>query len=92
MGKRKGSTRAGMRVSGEMTEVARQALRLREGLAAVEEWEKEHGWFTVEEIEAARREVAGGTPRAGSAGDDIVWSRTLLCGWRPSRGVIQWDR
>ena len=49
-------------VSAWMTEAARGALRVREGLAAVGEWEAEHGPLTDEELAAARRRVAG--PRA----------------------------
>lgn len=49
----------GMSVSAWMTEAARQALILRDGLAAVLAWETEHGAFTDEELEAARSRVAG---------------------------------
>jgi hypothetical protein len=38
-----------------MTAAARHALELREGLIAVDEWEAEHGAFTPEELDAARR-------------------------------------
>ncbi len=48
----------GVSVSAWMTTAARRALRLREGLAAVAEWEAEHGAFTAEELEAARGRVA----------------------------------
>jgi len=44
-------------VSAWMTEAARRSLRIRDGLAAVAEWEAEHGAFTDEEIEEARRRV-----------------------------------
>lgn len=46
-----------MSVSAWMTAAARQAIRLREGLAAVAEWEAEHGAFSDEEIAAARTRV-----------------------------------
>ena len=49
----------GVSVSAWMTEAARGALRVREGLAAVGEWEAEHGPLTDEELAAARRRVAG---------------------------------
>ena len=49
----------GVSVSAWMTEAARGALRVREGLAAVGEWEAEHGALTDEELAAARRRVAG---------------------------------
>jgi hypothetical protein len=47
----------GVSVSAWMTSAARRALRLRDGLAAVAEWEAEHGALTGEELEAARRRV-----------------------------------
>ncbi|MDA8321838.1 MAG: hypothetical protein M0030_18810 [Actinomycetota bacterium] len=45
----------GVSVSAWMTSAARQALRVRDGLAAVAEWEAEHGPLTRAELEAARR-------------------------------------
>jgi hypothetical protein len=36
-----------------MTQAARRALTVRDGLAAVAEWEAEHGAFTAEEIAEA---------------------------------------
>jgi hypothetical protein len=51
----------GLSVSAWMTEAARQVLRVRDGLAAVAEWEREHGALTAQELAAARRRVA--TPR-----------------------------
>jgi hypothetical protein len=44
----------GVSVSAWMTAAARRALRVREGLAAVAEWEAEHGALTGPELEAAR--------------------------------------
>jgi hypothetical protein len=44
-------------VSAWMTQAAREALQRRAGLAAVAEWEKQHGSFTAEETEEARRRV-----------------------------------
>lgn len=44
-------------VSAWMTSAARRQLALRDGLAAVAEWEREHGAFTQEELRAARRRV-----------------------------------
>jgi hypothetical protein len=40
-----------------MTVAAREALQRRAGLAAVALWEKEHGRFTTEEMNEARRRV-----------------------------------
>jgi diketogulonate reductase-like aldo/keto reductase len=48
----------GMSVSAWMTLAARRALRIRDGLAAVAEWEAEHGALTEEELESARRRLA----------------------------------
>jgi hypothetical protein len=44
-------------VSAWMTTAAREALKRRAGLAAVEVWESQHGHFTPEEINDARRNV-----------------------------------
>ncbi|MDY7104885.1 MAG: hypothetical protein S0880_27175 [Actinomycetota bacterium] len=48
----------GVSVSAWMTEAARRALVVRDGLRAVQEWEDEHGALTEEEMAAARRRVA----------------------------------
>ena len=47
----------GVSVSAWMTDAAREALLRRAGLAAVAEWEKEHGAFSAEELAEARRTV-----------------------------------
>lgn len=44
-------------VSAWMTAAAREALRRRAGLAAVDRWEKQHGRFTAEEMTEARQRV-----------------------------------
>jgi hypothetical protein len=49
----------GVSVSAWMTTAARQALRIRDGLAAVAEWEHEQGSFTTSELDAAQRRVSG---------------------------------
>jgi hypothetical protein len=41
-------------VSAWMTDAARRALRIRDGLAAVAEWEARHGALTDEELDDAR--------------------------------------
>ena len=51
------AARDGMSVSAWMTEAAREALRRRAGLASVALWEKQHGRFTIGEMEEARRRV-----------------------------------
>jgi hypothetical protein len=45
-------------VSAWMTQAARSALAVRDGLSAVAEWEAEHGALTDAELADARREVA----------------------------------
>src|ERR1035438_3118146 len=51
------AARDGVSVSAWMTAAARQALQRRAGLAAVALWEKQHGQFTTEEMNEARRSV-----------------------------------
>jgi hypothetical protein len=53
------AAREGTSVSAWMTTAAREALQRRAGLAAVEWWEKEHGRFSAEEMEKARRRRGG---------------------------------
>lgn len=45
-------------VSAWMTEAARRALVVRDGLEAVGEWERIHGSFTPDELASARQRVA----------------------------------
>ncbi|GAC1600682.1 MAG: hypothetical protein NVS3B21_27910 [Acidimicrobiales bacterium] len=47
----------GVSVSAWMTTAARRALLVRDGLAAVGEWEAEHGALTEAELAAARQRV-----------------------------------
>jgi hypothetical protein len=60
------AARDGVSVSAWMTSAAREALRRRAGLAAVALWERQHGPFTAEEMEEARRTVRAQfrTPRS----------------------------
>jgi hypothetical protein len=51
------AARDGVSVSAWMTTAAREALKRRAGLAAAELWEKQHGRFTSEEMNEARRSV-----------------------------------
>jgi len=48
----------GLSVSAWMTKAARRALLVRDGLAAVAEWEAEHGPLTESELAAAHQRVA----------------------------------
>jgi hypothetical protein len=49
----------GVSVSAWMTAAARRVLLLRDGLAAVAEWEAEQGPLTAQELAAARRRLSG---------------------------------
>jgi hypothetical protein len=51
------AARAGVSISAWMTMAAREALHRRAGLAAVALWEKQHGRFSAEEMNEARRNV-----------------------------------
>ncbi len=62
----------GVSVSAWMTNAARRALVVRNGLAGVEEWEAEHGALSESEMAEARRRVGGegrasAPPRSRSA-------------------------
>jgi len=48
----------GVSVSAWMTNAARRALRVRDGLKAVADWEAEHGSFSERELADARKRVA----------------------------------
>lgn len=48
----------GISVSAWMTEAARRALLVQDGLRAIAEWEAEHGALTQAELQAARHRVA----------------------------------
>jgi hypothetical protein len=54
----KAAAQEGISVSAWMTEAARRALVVRDGLAAVAEWERANGALTPAEMVAARRRVA----------------------------------
>lgn len=49
---------AGVSVSAWMTAAARRALLVRDGLAAVAEWEAEQGPLSEAELDSARRRVS----------------------------------
>ena len=53
----------GKSVSAWITDAARRALLVRDGLAAVAEWEAEHGALTPEELVAARARIGSKTTR-----------------------------
>ena len=58
----------GTSVSAWITAAARRALLVRDGLAAVAEWEAEHGALTRPEIEAARSRIERNTFRRRRSG------------------------
>lgn len=47
-------------ISAWLTAAARTSLRIRDGLAAVAEWEAEHGALTEAELDAARKRLPQG--------------------------------
>lgn len=51
------AARDGVSISAWITSAAREALQRRAGLKAVAEWEKQHGPFSAEEMDQARRSV-----------------------------------
>jgi hypothetical protein len=55
----------GKSVSAWITAAARRALLVRDGLAAVAEWEAEHGALTEAELEAARSRIDRRTRNTG---------------------------
>jgi hypothetical protein len=57
----------GVSVSAWMTAAARRALTLRDGLAAVADWEAEHGALTPDELDAARLRIGAQTADRRSA-------------------------
>lgn len=57
----------GVSISAWMTEAARRALRVRDGLRAVGEWEAENGPLTEDERSAGRRRVAEEVARTARA-------------------------
>jgi len=50
---KRAADRRGMSLSAWLNEASRTALTIEDGLAAVGEWEREHGSFTPEELAAA---------------------------------------
>ena len=61
------AARDGLSISAWMTLAARETLRRQAGLEAVARWEEQHGRFTTEEMNDARRRVRAQllTPRIG---------------------------
>ncbi len=53
------ATREHKSISAWMTDAARRALLVRDGLAAVTEWEGEHGALSNDELTRAREKVFG---------------------------------
>lgn len=55
----------GVSVSAWISAASRDALQIRDGLAAVAEWEAEHGGFTEDELSMARQRVAAESASGG---------------------------
>ncbi len=55
----KAAREEGLSVSAWMTEAARRALAIEDGLLAVADWEAEHGVLSDTEMNAARARVGG---------------------------------
>ena len=58
---------AGMSYSAWLAATARKEFTIRAGLAAVSEFEREHGAFTPEELAEASQWAAGAVERAGAS-------------------------
>ena len=76
-----------------LTPAARRALLVRDGLAAVAEWEAEHGPLTEAELDAAHRRVAAQVgrepgPGAEALGMSVVYdAAALIAAERSDRAV-----
>jgi hypothetical protein len=56
--------RHGLSLSAWLNRAAENALAIEDGLAAVAEWEAEHGALTTEELSAADAALDGGSEKA----------------------------
>lgn len=72
----------GSNLSAWLTAAAKQVLRVRDGLAAVTEWEAEHGPLTAEELGAARRRLDARTRAASSPKPSV---KPVRAAERPAR-------
>jgi predicted transcriptional regulator len=63
---------AGIPLSRMIASAAEREMRRRLGLAAVAEWEAEHGAFTPEELAAARAEMAAADSEYFESGNDAA--------------------
>ncbi len=64
-------------VSAGMTQAARKALLVRDGLKPVAEWAQEHGPFTDVDLAAARRRVSAQLGRSDRVGSGRVGMTVL---------------
>ena len=62
------AAQAGMSYSAWLAETARKEFTIRAGLAAVSQFERDHGTFTTEEVSAAEEWAATALERARRAG------------------------
>jgi hypothetical protein len=77
-------------ISAWMTAAARRSLLVRDGLAAIAEWEAAHGALSEEELDAARARVFGPKPRPRTRGPR-TWS-TRPSSTLPSGGTRRSSR
>jgi hypothetical protein len=61
----------GMSYSAWLAEIARKEFTIRAGLAAVSQFEQDHGAFTAEELSDAEQWAAAAVERAGQTGEGI---------------------
>ena len=61
--------REGASLSGWINEAMQERLRREAGLAAVAEWEAEHGAFTARELSSAERRVTAALGRASDVAE-----------------------
>ncbi len=65
------AARAGMSYSAWLADMARKEFTIRAGLAAVSQFEQEHGAFTPEELAEAEQWAATAVERASRTGSSV---------------------
>jgi hypothetical protein len=65
------AAQAGMSYSAWLAETARREFTIRAGLAAVSQFEQDHGAFTLEELAEAEQWAAAAVERAGGTGRSV---------------------
>ena len=67
------AARAGMSYSAWLADTARKEFAIRAGLAAVSQFERDHGVFTAEEVSAAEEWAATALERASTSAETSSW-------------------